>query len=758
MYYYETAVFGTYTYTTFTYSYDEKLRIGQRVLVDFRNQQKLGVILSETTKKDYEVKDIELIIDNEPLINEKHIEIIKKASKKFLMPISEIAKLVFPPNSSDRIRIKIIPKSQIFEKEIFLDEYYRNFKTKREANKKLKELIKNNIVELKVHFKKVIEKNDNYIILKKDITDILNDKLSSSAMKVINYIIANNNRIKEDELYDNKIISKSSTVLKTLLKKEIIEIREEDEEKEEFFVELTDKQNEIKNEILKNNNSIDLLYGVTGSGKTEIFFEVMEEYLKKNKKILIIIPEISLTPQFVFRVKRRFNNKNVGVYHSNISSSERTNTWYKAINGEIDILIGTRSAIWIPINNLGTIIIDEEHDQSLYQFDQISYDAVEVGVLRSKIENVKLILSSATPTLREMKKAFDKEINFLELKERVFTEMPEIEVLDMKKEEKLSWIFAKRTLEEINNVLKNNEKALIFSPTKGYANYLICTNCGNVLKCENCDVSYTYHRYENKLKCHYCGDEKRVPNACPVCGNPELQLRGYGTERVVNELLKFFPNRKIIRMDREIIKSYEDLNLSMEELRKEGPCIIVGTKMITKGLDVQDIKLVVVLDSDRYLNFPEYTSHEHTASLLIQVAGRSGRKEQGKVIIQTFKSESEFFKFVKEHDYDNIIEMELNNRKKYNYPPYSDLIIFIFSNANEKVALKNSTDFYNLLEKEILNAEILEPTEPLIPKLRGEYRYQVIVKGNVDKEKFYNIISRYSKKMYVYVNPPTTLL
>ncbi|MBM7559554.1 replication restart helicase PriA [Marinitoga litoralis] len=757
MYYYETAVFGTYTYTTFTYSYDEKLRIGQRVLVDFRNQQKLGVILSETTKKEYEVKDIELIIDNEPLINEKHIEIIKKASKKFLMPISEIAKLVFPPNSSDRIRIKIIPKSPIFEKEIFLDEYYRNFKTKREANKKLKELIKNNIVELKVHFKKVIEKKDNYIILKKEITDILNDKLSSSAMKVINYIIANNNRIKEDELYDNKIISKSSTVLKTLLKKEIIEIKEE-EEKEEFFVELTDKQNEIKNEILKSNNSIDLLYGVTGSGKTEIFFEVMEEYLKKNKKILIIIPEISLTPQFVFRVKRRFNNKNVGIYHSNINSSERTNTWYKAINGEIDILIGTRSAIWIPINNLGTIIIDEEHDQSLYQFDQISYDAVEVGVLRSKIENVKLILSSATPTLREMKKSFDKEINFLELKERVFTEMPEIEVLDMKKEEKLSWIFAKRTLEEINNVLKNNEKALIFSPTKGYANYLICTNCGNVLKCENCDVSYTYHRYENKLKCHYCGDEKRVPNACPVCGNPELQLRGYGTERVVNELLKFFPNRKIIRMDREIIKSYEDLNLSMEELRKEGPCIIVGTKIITKGLDVQDIKLVVVLDSDRYLNFPEYTSHEHTASLLIQVAGRSGRKEQGKVIIQTFKSESEFFKFVKEHDYDNIIEMELNNRKKYNYPPYSDLIIFIFSNAKEEIALKNSTDFYDLLENESLNAEILEPTEPLIPKLRGEYRYQVIVKGNVDKEKFYNIISRYSKKMYVYVNPPTTLL
>ncbi|KAF2955518.1 primosomal protein N' [Marinitoga sp. 38H-ov] len=757
MYYYEIAVFGTYTYTTFTYSYSEKLDIGKRVLVDFRNQQKLGVIISETSKKEYEVKDIELVIDNEPLINKHHIDLVEKASKKFLSPISEIAKLIFPPNSSDRIRIKIIPKSPIFEKEIFLDEYYRSFKNKREANKKLKELIKNEIVSLKVHFKKAIEKKDNIILLKKDISEIMNEKLSSSAMRVINFILGNNNKIREEELYERKILTRSSTVLNTLLKKGIIEIVNENDEIEGFPIELTDKQKELKDEILNNKNNIDLLYGVTGSGKTEIFFDVIDEYLD-NKKVMIIVPEISLTPQFVFRVKKRFPNKNIGVYHSHISNVERTETWYKAINGEIDILIGTRSSIWIPMKNLGLIIIDEEHDHSLYQFDQISYDAVEVGYLRSEIENIKLILSSATPTLREIKRAHDAEINFLELKERVFTEMPEIEVLDMKEEEKLSWIFTKRTLEEINNVLKSNEKALIFSPTKGYANYLICTNCGNVLKCENCDVSYKYHKYENKLKCHYCGDEKKVPNSCPVCGNPELQLRGYGTERVVNELLKFFPNRKIIRMDREIIKSYKDLNKSMEEIKKEGPAIIVGTKMITKGLDVQDIKLVIILDSDRYLNFPEYSSHENTASLLIQVAGRSGRKEKGKVIIQTFKSEFEFFKHIKEHDFDKIIDIELNNRRKYNYPPYSDLIIFLFSNARDDSALKEATNFYNLLIKENSNSEILEPTEPLIPKLRGEYRYQVIVKGNVDKEKLYNIISKYNKKMYVYVNPPTTML
>ncbi|GAB6189941.1 primosomal protein N' [Marinitoga arctica] len=761
MYFYKIAVFGTYTYNTFTYSYDEKLVPGQRVLVDFRNQQKLGVILSETSKKNYDVKEIELIVDEKPLIRREHLILAEKSSRRFIMPISEIIKLIFPPSSSDRIKIKIIPKNITpdIEKPIFLSEYYRKFKSKKIANKRLKEMIKNNLIELSVHIVKSKKKNNKIITLKKTITEILNNKLSSSAMKVINYIIENDGKILEEELYENKIISRSSTVLKTLIKNGIIEYTEKKLlKKDSYIVELTNNQKVIKENLLKNKNGIDLLYGVTGSGKTEIFFEVMEKFLEESKKIMIILPEISLTPQFIYRVKKRFPNKSIGVYHSNINNSERIKTWYDAVNGNIDIIIGTRSAIWIPLKDLGMIIIDEEHDQSLYQFDQLSYDAVEVSYIRSEIENIKVILSSATPTLREMKNAYENKINIYELKERVFTEMPDIEILDMKKEEKLSWIFTKKVLEEINKTLNNNEKTLIFSPTKGYANYLICTNCGNVLKCENCDVSYTYHRYENKLKCHYCGNEKKVPNMCPVCGNPELQLRGYGTERVVNELLKYFPNRKIIRMDREIIKSHEDLNKAFNEIKKEGPAIIVGTKMITKGLDIEDIKLVVILDSDRYLNFPEYSSQEHTASLLIQVSGRSGRKEKGKVLIQTFKSESEFFEFIKMHDYDKIIYNELKNRSKFNYPPYTDLLIILFSNPKPEIALKEAEDFYKKLKKENLNVEILEPTEPLILKLRGQYRYQIVIKGKINHEKFYEIVKNHNKKMYIFSNPPTTLL
>ncbi|WGS64507.1 replication restart helicase PriA [Marinitoga aeolica] len=760
MYYYEVAVFGTYTYNTFTYSYEEKLAPGQRVLIEFRNQQKLGVILSETNKKDYKIKEIELVIDNIPLINNSHIKLIYSASKKFFMPISEIARLLFPPLSSDKLKIKILPKSSLsgIEKPIFLNEYYKKFKNRKEANKHIKELIKNDLISLSVHIKKTIEKKNNIIILKKNIDEILNEKISKSAMRVINYLIEKE-KVLEEELYNNKIIYRGSTVLNTLVKKGIIEIiSSKEENNEEFKVELTEKQNEILEDLLKEKESIDLLYGVTGSGKTEIFFEVMEKYIEEGKKILIIIPEISLTPQFLYRIKRRFPENKIGIYHSNINSTERIKTWYKAVNGEIDIIVGTRSAVWIPIKDLGMIIIDEEHDHSLYQFDQISYDAVEIGYMRAKIENIKLILSSATPTLKEMKRAFENKINLYELKERVYTEMPDIEIIDMKKEEKLSWIFTKKVLEEIKETLKKEEKVLIFSPTKGYANYLICTNCGNVLKCENCDVSYTYHRYENKLKCHYCGSEKKVPSACPACGNPELQLRGYGTERVVNELLKFFPNKKIIRMDREIIKTNDDLYKAFEEIKKEGPAIVVGTKMITKGLDIADIKLVVILDSDRYLNFPEYTSQEHTASLLIQVAGRSGRREKGKVLIQTFKSGSPFFEYIKEHDFDNVIELELNNRKKYKYPPYSDLLLLIFSHPNQEQALKEAEEFYKLLEKKFTEIEIMEPTEPLISKLRGQYRYQIVIKGNIDHDKFYEIIKKYNKKMYVYLNPPTTLL
>ncbi|NUU97337.1 primosomal protein N' [Marinitoga sp. 1138] len=759
--YYEIAVFGTYTYNTYTYKSTNQLTPGQRVLVDFRNQQKIGVILSETSEKPYNVKEIELLLDEKPLISQKHIELIKEASIKFLMPISEIAKIVFPPISSDRTRIKIIPKSPLapIEKPIFINEFYKKFKTKKEANKKLKQLLENHIVSLELYYKRKIEKKDRYISLKLDLNQLLEQKVSQAGMNIINFLQENNGCVIEKELYQNNIIKPGSTALKTLIKKGIISYTDYKKETP-FKVSLTEKQKEILEKILYSNKNIELLYGVTGSGKTEIFFEAMESYFKNEKKVMILLPEISLTPQLISRINNRFPDKKIGVYHSGISPAEKIKTWYEAVNGEIDILVGARSAVWIPLKNLGLVIADEEHDQSFYQFDQLSYDAIEVIYLRSKIEDIKVILSSATPTIREMKNAFEGKINLHKLQERVFTQMPDIEIIDIKKEEKVSWIFTKKVIKEISKTLSNNKKVLIFSPTKGYANYLICTNCGEIIKCKHCDISLTYHKHTKKLKCHYCGYEINVPPVCPKCGSPTLQSRGYGTERVVNEILRFFPSRKVVRIDREIIKTHEDLENAFNEIKKEEPMIIVGTKMITKGLDISDIKLVIVLDSDRYLSFPEYTSFEHTASLLIQVAGRSGRREKGKVIIQTFKSGEDFFDAVKNHDYDKIIDLELSNRKKFNYPPFSQLIIFLFSNEDKNKAYKEAFDFYEEINDLFDNSiEILEPTEPLIPKLRGLYRYQVIIKDNInDQEKLMEIIKEYGKKCYIYVNPPTTLL
>jgi primosomal protein N' (replication factor Y) len=522
-------------------------------------------------------------------------------------------------------------------------------------------------------------------------------------------------------------------------------------------VELTNEQEKAVENIKASKDKPHLLYGVTGSGKTEVFFDIAQPLLEKGKKVLILVPEISLTPQMFTRIKKRFSSYKVITYHSNLKPKERLNNWYDLVNGDMDVLIGTRSSIWMPIKDLEMIIIDEQHDDSFYQDEQVIYDTMRVSEIRKEVENLNLIFASATPRLNELIKAENGDYHLQKMEKRYLTKMPDVEIVDMKNEKKVSWLFSKKSLLNIKETLDNQNKVIIFTPTRGHSNYVLCTDCGHIFKCDDCDVSLTYHKSEEKLECHYCGKEYLIPQKCEKCGGYNLQTRGYGTERVVNEMIKFFPSTEVLRVDRTVINSFDDLKKTFKRFYDKGPKIIVGTKMITKGLDISDLKLVVIMDSDRYSYFPDYRSYETTASLIMQVAGRAGRKGTGKVLIQTFNPEEEIFHAIKNHDYNLIAEKEFEKRKKYMYPPFSNLILIMLKDKDKKKLDEKSKVIKEELKN--LNINVNGPIDPLIKKIKGEYRKQLIIKQtDISKKDLLAIQKKYDNEMKLFLNPPTTFL
>ncbi|PNR94671.1 primosomal protein N' [Petrotoga sp. 9PWA.NaAc.5.4] len=765
-FFYDIVPIGQRIYKPYTYKYYKSLEIGQRVVIDLRGKFVPGMVYrqAESTFQDnIKIKDIEFPLDERSFLNEYHIKLLEKVCSYFIAPIGEIAKLLFPPSSSDVYKLRIIPKNPLapYQKPVFYKEFLKRYLNSATANKELRNLLDSNLVTLEVYRKNTRELKDNFVVLNMDLKDIWKYNLSKTAREVVNFLSINGS-VLESELYNKGVLKKGSTVLTTLVKKGIINITEKIEPKENSIeVSLSDEQLNSANFIKNNKDKPHLLYGITGSGKTEVFFEVSREILENGGKVLLLVPEISLTSELMNRLKKRFSNYKALFYHSSLTSSERVNTWYSAVNGDVDIIIGTRSAIWLPIKDLKMIIIDEEHDQSYYQIENVTYDAVETAIFRKEIENLQLILSSATPRVLDLYKVKNNSMYLETIKSRYFSEMPEVEIVDMKKEEKYNWIFSKKVIESIKEVLKKDRKAIIFTPTRGYANYIICSDCGYIFKCKNCDVSLTFHKKDRKLTCHYCGKESSIPNFCPKCGGFKLQSRGYGTERVIAELGKLFPSDPLVRVDRTVIKTFNDLNKTFNFMKEPGKKIIVGTRMITKGLDIQDLDLVIILDADRYSNLPDYNSEESTASLIMQVAGRSGRKEKGKVLIQTFEPDNEVYKAVQSHDYNLIAEKELEQRKFFKYPPFIDLYLIIVSDSKIEKVQSISEEIVKEIETQVdnKNLEILGPVTPVISKLRGNYRYQIIIKSYQEHLDFLpKVVEKYDKFIKLYVNPPTTII
>ena len=674
---------------TFTYKINKEqlplLKVGMRVVVPFGKQTLEGFVLKIYENKDAslenKLKEIISIVDTYPILNEELLTLGKYISKTTLCSLMTSYQAMLPKALKAKKKVNMTPKYDTY---ICI----------------------------------------NYGMYNNDI------KFNASQEKILE-LLKENKKVKKEVL--NKI---SVSSVNTLLKKNILlEEKEENyrynlinEEKIKFN--LNEEQQKVYKEIFNfiNTNETFLLYGVTGSGKTNVYMKVIEDVIKNNKTAILLVPEISLTPQIIKRFTSYFSN--IAVLHSGLSDGEKYDEWRKINEGKVNIVIGARSAIFAPLKNIGVIIIDEEHSQTYKQENNPRYNAIDIAKERCKYHNCPLILGSATPSLESFARAKKNVYKLLELKNRYNNNtMPKVEIIDMNKEfKKASGYFSNTLIDQIKETLERKEQVILFLNRRGYSSFLTCSSCGYVEKFPNCDISLTYHKSSNMLRCHYCGYATKRKKLCPKC-QEEFKDYGIGTEKVEEELKSLIKDAKIIRMDVDTTTTKNSHAKIINSFLEEKYNILVGTQMIAKGLDFPNVTLVGVLNADIGLNFPDFRSSETTFSLLNQVLGRSGRgNKEGKVLIQTFNPEHYAIAYTKNHDYLGFYNEEMKIRKILKYPPYYYICSIKIISKDYNLASKSSYDVVNYLKQNIKNEIILGPSVCNVFKLNNNYRFQIIIK------------------------------
>ena len=679
----------------FTYSIPQgligKVDVGMMVKVPFgRGNKKLDGFIVELYKNCENViriKDIEENSDYKILLRKQDIELILKMKEIYLCTYLECIKCIIPIGITRGVTSKtselIFPGEKLKEK--YLKEPYVT----------IYQLINNNSG---IYTKNQLSKNF---------------KLSLSSI---------NTMIKQGFLTQNNIVINR------------YDIREYDAyEKRKLNIE----QNYAVDKILNSNIKEFLIHGITGSGKTEIYMNLVEHMINMGKQSIVLVPEISLTPQMIERFKGRFG-RNIAVFHSRLSDGERFDEWFRVKNGKTMVAIGARSAVFLPFKNLGLIIIDEEHEYSYKSDSDPKYNAKEIARLKIQIETCKIVLGSATPSIETYNKCINKDIELIEIKNRADGAlMPIVEAVDMR-EELASGnraIFSKKLYEGITQCLNNKEQVILFINRRGFSTFVSCRKCGYVFKCNNCDVSLTYHNNENILTCHYCGKKEVVSKICPKCGSNFVKYFGVGTETVEEQIKKYFPQVKTIRMDFDTTRkkgSHEYIYRTFKEGKAD---ILIGTQMVAKGLDFKNVTLVGIIAADLSLNLPDYRSSEKTFQLITQVSGRAGRGEKnGKVIVQTYNPEEYSIKYSLTNDYYGFFKHELAIREVMNYPPFSKILLVSLSGENEGSLIQNIQNLAVVIReilKDNITIQILGPCPSAISKIKNNYRWQLIIKGNI---------------------------
>ncbi|NPC92523.1 primosomal protein N' [Bacillus sp. WMMC1349] len=559
----------------------------------------------------------------------------------------------------------------------------------------------------------------------------------------------------------------SSTSLKALLQKGLLQEKEEEVYRDPFQdksfkktepLSLTEEQTQayqaISEALEKSRHDVFLLHGVTGSGKTEIYLQSIEKVLKAGKEAIVLVPEISLTPQMVKRFKGRFGSQ-VAVLHSGLSTGEKYDEWRKIHRKEVRLVVGARSAIFAPFENLGMMIIDEEHETSYKQEEMPRYHAKEAAIKRAQYHKCPVILGSATPTLESFARAKKGVYKLLSLKYRVNHQaMPEVSIIDMRNELRNGnrSMFSRELMEDLEQMLEKGEQAVLFLNKRGYSSFVMCRDCGYVIQCPHCEISLTYHRAGQRLKCHYCGFETGMPATCPECTSEHIRYFGTGTQRVEEELNKVLPQARVIRMDVDTTSrkgAHEKLLSSFGQGKAD---ILLGTQMIAKGLDFENVTLVGVLSADTMLHIPDFRAAEKTFQLMTQVSGRAGRHQKpGRVIIQTYTPSHYSIQLTKTHDYEAFFQQEMFNRKYQAYPPYYYLALITVSHEEVTKAALVTEKIAQYLKKNISgDAKILGPAASPIVKIKDRYRYQCVIKYKQENELtslLKNMMDHYNRDM-----------
>ena len=689
----------------------DKVKIGSRVLVKFGNIKDLkeGFVVNIKEKSEFDVKDIAKVEERD-FIDEPKINLAKWMAKRYFCNVSDCIKLMLPPGTgTDKLANRAKEKKERFVK---------------------------------------LSKSINQVKL-----DIENKKIKSEKQKRALEFLIINNEIPSKDL--ECLTEVSNSILKTLEKNGYIEFYEQAVERNPFIhkvishtekLELTEEQknafSSVEEAIDDCMNSEFLLFGVTGSGKTEVYLQLIEKVLEIGKTSIMLVPEISLTPQTVDRFIARFGQNKIAVLHSKLSVGERYDQWYKIKSGTAKIVIGARSAIFAPIKDLGIIIIDEEHDGSYKSEMTPRYNVKEVSRYLAKEHNIPIVYGSATPDMSTFYKAQSGEIELLKLTKRANNaDLPSVNIIDMR-QELANGNRSTISMSLFNNIKQNlseKKQTILFLNRRGYSTFILCRDCGYVAKCKYCNIALTYHMKEKKLKCHYCGFEEMPLGYCPECKSKNIKYSGNGTQKLEEEINNLFPMAKTIRMDVDTVSkknSHEDI---LNKFKNENIDILIGTQMVVKGHHFPNVTLVGVIFADGSLNIDDYRANERTFQILTQVAGRAGRgKDKGNVIIQTYNPDNLSIEYSKEQNYELFYNTELMIRKQLKYPPFCDIILIGFNSESEKNVIDSAKFMYLSLKdkiiKEKLKIILYKPVPAPVDKIKNKIRWRIIIKCKLDDD------------------------
>ncbi len=722
--------------------YEDVISPGARVFAPFGKRNLMGIVieLKNESSINHKLKEIISLLDFEPVLSCEMLELGKDLSKYYYSFLIENYFMMIP-NSLKGKYVKLVDFAN-YDYSIEAINLILNGRTLAPLSdfndnlKDIKKLKENHLVSINEDFEQKGSIKYHKIVYIQDESKASNPK----QREIIKYLIENNGSQDLSILVNDLGYSKSS--INTLIKNNALRLEEEESFRSVSYIKIDDKKIKLNDEQAKAYNQIKesfntfnefLIKGICGSGKTEIYLNLIEDAINAGKQAIMLVPEISLTPQMASRFKARFGNL-VAIMHSRLSDGQRYDEWRRIKNNDAKIVVGPRSALFVPMNNIGIIILDEEHSESYIQDTNPRYDAHYVAVLRAKYHNCPLVYGSATPLVNTYHKALGGKINLIELTKRANNKpMPISFIVDMRKElkEGVRSVISRPLKQALIETFNKNEQSVLLINRRGYSTFVMCRSCGEEIKCPHCDITLTYHKTSERLVCHYCGYQTGVPSLCPNCGSRYIRFLGDGTQKLEEEINNLLPEARVIRMDSDSTSKKNSHDEIISKFLNHEADILLGTQVVAKGLDFPLVSLVGIVNADLGLKMPFYNSFEKTYDLLEQASGRAGRKNtDGTVIIQTYNPDHIAIRAASAHNYNLFYDEEIVYRKRANNPPFVNMIEILVSSSLKNKALDEINNIKNVLERDIKNISILGPIPNYIFKIHDKYIFQLIIRIN----------------------------